>query len=708
MTTDVKQIFYEALDHAGMDRKQFLNEACADNGELRQKVESLLLALEKSDGFLESPVTLLSDASIDHALEVRVEMNSGENRDVLNTTLIAILSYVGSSERPGTLGRFADYDLLEVVGQGGMGSVFRAFDPKLQRIVAIKVLSPVLAADPSAHSRFLGEARAMAAVRDENVVQVYAVDEFKLLPFLVMEYVDGKTLQQKIESQGKLPIDQVVRIATQIATGLAAAHRQGLIHRDIKPANIMLENGVERVKIMDFGLARATSDARVTRVGHIAGTPEFMSPEQARGKPIDARSDLFSFGSVVFTMCAGKPPFHADDSFATMLSVCEQSIANLREINPEVPVWLMRLTTRLLEKNPDARCQTAEEVRLNLINHTDLGTVRTKRRIRWSTVLPLVAFTSLIGLFIAEQTGITRVHEYLAGNAVNNDSKLLGNDHSNSSLPPVPSHNAAQATASQKAWAERLNKPISETNTLGMQMVLIPPGRFRTANPREEGFPERSITITQPFYLSATEVTVGQFRQFVMANNYTTSGELDTSRPLGSGLWNSPGYSLSDDQPVVFISQLDAQAFCDWLTKKENRNYRLPTDAQWELAARAGSSADHWYTDNDSEDSEFAWFGGKSQTVSPVARKQPNPYGLYDIYGNAWEWLCDWHISHKSGNFVDPISSTPSQWKVLAGGSFVDGTDLCSSVGRIHGFPKWCNNTTGFRVMYEIVPAATK
>src|SRR5262249_45218661 len=148
-------------------------------------------------------------------------------------------------------------------------------------------------------------------VTHDNVIAIHAVEDSGPVPYLVMQYLDGKTLQAKLDGGGSLPLREILRIGLQIADGLAAAHRQGLVHPDVKPANILLENGIERVKITDFGLARAVDDASLTQSGVVAGTPAYMSPEQARGERVDHRSDLFSLGSVLYALCTGHPPFRA-------------------------------------------------------------------------------------------------------------------------------------------------------------------------------------------------------------------------------------------------------------------------------------------------------------------------------------------------------------------------------------------------------------
>src|SRR5262249_39821769 len=162
----------------------------------------------------------------------------------------------------------------------------------------------------------------------------------------VMQFIDGPTLQQKLDRSGQLPLQEVLRIGLQIAEGLAAAHRHGLVHRDVKPANILLENGIERVKLTDFGLARAGDDASLTPSGLVAGTPMYMSPEQAQGEPVAFRSDLFSLGSVLYAMCTGRPPFRAPSAVAVLKRVCEETPRPIREINPELPPWLEELVAR--------------------------------------------------------------------------------------------------------------------------------------------------------------------------------------------------------------------------------------------------------------------------------------------------------------------------------------------------------------------------
>jgi serine/threonine protein kinase len=273
-----------------------------------------------------------------------------------------VLNILAPTDDPRMLGRLGPYEIAGVVGRGGMGVVLKALDPALNRYVAIKVLAPQLATSGAARQRFAREARAAASVVHENVVAIHAVADSVPLPYFVMPYLRGSSLQRRLDSDGPLGTSEILRVAVQIAAGLAAAHAQGLVHRDIKPANIMLEDGVERLKITDFGLARAADDASLTRTGVIAGTPQFMSPEQARGELVDSRSDLFSLGSVMYSMCTGYPPFRAETSYGTLQRICDGQPKPIREINPDIPDWLANIVEELHQKNPEERFQSAQEV----------------------------------------------------------------------------------------------------------------------------------------------------------------------------------------------------------------------------------------------------------------------------------------------------------------------------------------------------------
>jgi uncharacterized protein (TIGR03067 family) len=273
-----------------------------------------------------------------------------------------VLDELAPTDDPHRLGRIGTYEVTGVVGVGGMGVVLKAIDPSLDRVVAIKVMAPRLANNETARKRFAREAKAAAAVLHPNVIQIHSVSSGGSVPYLVMAYIRGGSLQKRLEKEGPLPLIEVLRIGAQIAAGLAAAHDQGLVHRDIKPENILLDEGVERVTITDFGLARAVDDNTVTQQGTIAGTPMYMSPEQARGDQLDQQSDLFSLGSVLYALCTGRPPYRADSSYGVMRRIIDESPTPIRELNPQIPEWFAAIVERLMAKDKADRFQSAGEL----------------------------------------------------------------------------------------------------------------------------------------------------------------------------------------------------------------------------------------------------------------------------------------------------------------------------------------------------------
>ncbi len=387
-----RTIFDAAVEIADPQaRRAFLEKVCAGKPEMLAAVATLLKSHDAAGAFLNVPV----------AEQMRTDPASGSDSadsrqpsEVFDKTRVfqaAIpsdddsddesqpdLSFLQPSSKPGSIGLLGHYEVLQVLGQGGFGIVLKAFDEKLHRLVAVKVMNAQMAATSPPRKRFLREARAAAAIRHENVVQVHSVEELPL-PYLVMEYIDGQTLQQKQKDHGPLEVAELLHIGRQIASGLAAAQAMGLIHRDIKPGNILVEevegrrlrerpflrltiNPQPLVKITDFGLARAADDASLTRSGMISGTPMYMAPEQVLGQTLDHRADLFSLGSVLYELATGRPPFRAANTIAVLRRVAEDTPRPMQEIIPEIPDWLVAIVTKLHAKQPEDRFQSAKEV----------------------------------------------------------------------------------------------------------------------------------------------------------------------------------------------------------------------------------------------------------------------------------------------------------------------------------------------------------
>ena len=274
---------------------------------------------------------------------------------------------------PATLG---PYRIVGPLGSGGMGEVLLAEDPKLGRRVALKVLPQAMADDPERRGRFEREARAIAALNHPNIITIYSVDEQDGVPFLAMELVVGKTLTEVIPGQG-MTLDQLLQVGIPLADAVGAAHQRGITHRDLKPANVMITDE-GRVKVLDFGLAKLREEspldgltatmaaAPVTGTGRIVGTVAYMSPEQAQGKPVDARSDVFSLGILLFEMATGDKPFKGDTNMSVLSAIIKDTPSSVTELRQDLPRDVGRILRRCLAKDPDDRYQTAKDLRNDL------------------------------------------------------------------------------------------------------------------------------------------------------------------------------------------------------------------------------------------------------------------------------------------------------------------------------------------------------
>lgn len=286
---------------------------------------------------------------------------------VITPQLKPAYAFLEPPTKPGGIGCLGDYELIRVLGEGGMGIVFEADDKRLGRKVALKVLRPELT-DESFRQRFEREGKISSSIQDDNICLVYQVGVHNSVSYMAMEFLKGEDLDEKLKRDGWLPIPVVFKIAKQMALGLAVAHEKKLIHRDIKPANVWLEAGgpggdFKRVKLLDFGLAKSTEvESTLTAKGMIVGTPNYMAPEQICGEPLDERADLFSLGCVMYRMLSGKIPFEKENTLAVLHAVVESEIPSLNDMDQKLPKEVYGLMTKLLSKNPEDRPATARKV----------------------------------------------------------------------------------------------------------------------------------------------------------------------------------------------------------------------------------------------------------------------------------------------------------------------------------------------------------
>jgi serine/threonine protein kinase len=326
---------------------------------------------------------------------------------------------------PDEIGRLGDYRVLRLLGKGGMALVFQAEDIALCRPVALKVMKPDLDQEMGPWDRFLREARLMAAIKHEHLVTIYQAGQHGSVYYFAMELLEGESLEDWIKRTPQPDVRDVLRLGRELASGLGFLHDNGLIHRDIKPANIWLEAPSGRLKILDLGLARfVKEDVNLTKTGAILGTPAFMSPEQARGDPLDARSDLFSLGSVLYSLCTGNKPFRGETSMAQLMSLAADTPRPIREVNPRIPQSLADLVAQLLAKNPQERPASAQVVLQRLreveermshpsemidganssqlpARHPEDSGFRSERRLRRGLLFGITSLAALVAVLLA-------------------------------------------------------------------------------------------------------------------------------------------------------------------------------------------------------------------------------------------------------------------------------------------------------------------
>ena len=344
----VDKLFQAALALDPADRAAFLDHACKSDAALRREIDELLASHDQAASFIESP-----------ALEANPSLMTAGSAD-------SILEQLRGP-----------YRILSHLGSGGMGEVYLAQDARLGRNVALKLLPDYFTTDEQRVKRFKQEAQAASALNHPNIITIHEIGEVDGRPFIATEFVEGETLRQRIASR-KFRLNETLEVAAQAASALAAAHQAGIVHRDIKPENIMLRpDGL--VKVLDFGLAKLTGLRQIatetqaptiakfdTEPGTIIGTANYMSPEQARGHLVDARTDIFSLGAVIYEMVAGRAPFEAETSTDVIVSILEKEPPPLRRYEPEAPQELQRIVSKALAKDREERYQTIKDLLIDL------------------------------------------------------------------------------------------------------------------------------------------------------------------------------------------------------------------------------------------------------------------------------------------------------------------------------------------------------
>jgi serine/threonine-protein kinase len=632
------------------------------------------------------------------------------------------------------------YRLEREVGRGGMGSVFRATHLLMDATVAVKVLHQNLVEDDQAVERFRREARAAARIRHPNAVSVM---DFGVTPgglvYLVMEYLEGTDLAQKLHRERKLSPDETVRLVVQVCAAVAKAHSRGVVHRDLKPENVWLcddeDSGEERVKVLDFGIAKLKtqekSTANLTQSGTIVGTPQYMSPEQARGEDLDTRSDIYSIGVMLYEMLGGRRPIDGPNPMSVAVRQTTEIPLPLRAVNPNVPVQLEAVVMRAIEKNRDFRQKTATELASELIKAMEASGARplhlpasalptshsSTAGLDYSTS-PESSFPPSLDTPHAQRaTHPSQETRVDSGSGV---AATLANQYSatpSRSFPPAdrPSQELARTGVSPAVlsatfigagllllllagvgvWLSMQAAPAAPAEQAAPSdppAFVVPPGmvyvrggtfQMGTDDPkaREYDKPAHSVTVSD-FLLDETEVTNEAYAKFVRergwpAPSHWTNGQI----PRGQAQF-----------PVVNVSWEDANEYATWAGK------RLPSEAEWEYAARGTKNTkypwgDEW-SSRRSNSKEDALAAPVAVRNFPEGRSWAN---AYDLAGNVSEWVNDDFKLYEGSK-----AKLDQELKVYRGGAFNIPKEGCAATWRYGDYRNASADYIGFRCAMTI------
>lgn len=553
-----------------------------------------------------------------------------------------------------------NYRILKRIASEGMGEVYLAEHMDLRRKDVLKFILPQYNTDPDFNARFKREAQAVAALNHPNIITIYNFGEEQNHAWIAMEYADGGSLEGLMADQ-ELSIPQVVDIVMQICNGLCQAHHRGVLHRDLKPANI-LRNKSGQIKIADFGLAKMKDGPTLTSTGAIMGTPSYMSPEQVRGQKLDERSDIFSFGIIIYKLITLRHPFQGETVGQIFEAILTQAPEPLARYKGGVSAGLQRIIDKALDKNLETRYQHIDEMLADLKKLEKEQTLAPQPPVKdndepvpkpitsTQTATPTSVFKWRVVVTISVVALVLIV--YFLG--LKKESPSAGD-----------------------------GGPV----IIAKDMAFIPAGNFLmgSADGSLDEKPVREISL-DTFYMDTCEVTVEQYQRFIIAHSYPQPDD-----------WTEQLKSL--DHPVVNVSWDDANAFAKWAGK------RLPTEAEWEYAVRGGLAGKKYPWEKEGISANDANFNDSRRwrNTAPVGQFISNNYGLYDMLGNVREWCADWYGNYTaSGNPErNPTGPQTGKKRVLRGGSWKTSGMFLTVSARDSEPPTVKANDLGFRCVKD-------
>ncbi|MDB4444067.1 bifunctional serine/threonine-protein kinase/formylglycine-generating enzyme family protein [bacterium] len=604
--------------------------------------------------------------------------------------------------------KIGEYDILEKLGTGGFGSVWKARSPGGE-IVAIKLLDPKLLDNDLVVRKFFSEAMILARLDHKNITKLkdFFPDESNYV--IVMDFVEGITLREFLDrekgKEGRIPLVQTLGMARQILEAFQYAHDAEVIHRDIKPGNIMIsKNGL--IKIMDFGIAKISSTPTHSTSRHMFSY-YYAAPERFKGRPVDARSDIYSLGIVFYELFTGEKPFNSKDTAELMY----------RQLNDPPPTKYLnnipgpsgKAILKALEKEPEKRFQNCLEFSKALAR--DIPTLPDEDAIPpdddGKTIVEIPSKIGKSKVKIPRHFQILALAILVIGIAV---GLYFGWDHVEPHIPGLKPHPTRPGQLEPNGKNEKGFEEFKHQKD-GSVMIMIPKGEFKMGSEEnDDEKPVQSIYL-DGYFIDKFLVANSQFKKFVEEQGYETNAEkegegmvwTDLGWNLRSGAnWRNPdGFSSAegkDDHPVTQVSYDDAANYCRWAGKK------LPTEAQWEKAARGPEGNEYPWgnTEPDPTRANYRYGEELSGTTTPVGHytKGQSDYGAFDMAGNVYQWCRDWYDTGKRKG-KNPTGPETGKERVVKGGSFNDSLGSLRSANRGWFEPDYSNFIFGFRCVLE-------
>lgn len=638
--------------------------------------------------------------------------------------------------------QFGPYQIVAPLGKGGMATVYKAYQPGMERYVAVKVLPRYFAHDPQLAGRFQQEAKVLASLQHPHILPIFDFGEAHDHTYIVMPFIKNGTLADWLQGQ-PLPLPEIQRIITQVADALDYAHGQGLIHRDVKPSNILMDERGNCL-LSDFGIVKLLEgSAEFTTASSTVGTPKYMSPEQGLGDPLDRRSDVYALGVILYEMNTGRAPFDAETPMAMMFKHVNASLPAPRQVNPDLPVAIEEVIQKALAKNPDDRYATTKEMAQALQAATPEAAANAAlgneaqamefsptlalpppgglprpsaskpkrlepatRVIRFFVISGLVIGLGLVSWWIfwaqanadnplATQTAPATVAQVVAPTNTQPASQvappLTVTPTSAPATPPPTRTLAPSPTASPTLGVGSImTSPVD-----GLVQVYVPAGEFlmgsrisEDTNTVQDEKPQHPVRLGA-FWIDRTEVTNAAYTVCVEAGVCDPPNQLhSTTRTI---YYTDTQFA---DYPVIYVDWYDAGRYCKWAGR------RLPTEAEWEKAAR-GTAGQIYPWPTAPLEGSLLNFDNRIGDTTAVGRyfAGASPYGALDMAGNVWEWVADWYRSdyYETSPAANPLGPETGSLKTYRGGAWDEPGWLVRAATRAPGIPDDSYPDVGFR-----------